>query len=83
MVRIKRWIRVLAVLAVLAVGLGLAAAGALYWLVAPRLPDRQRDVADLDRVAPRLTDQCDELAIAGVDAQRDLQLDMLEQLDVG
>src|SRR5204862_334263 len=40
-VRIKRWIRVLAVLAVLAVGLGLTAAGALYWLVAPRLPNVQ------------------------------------------
>jgi penicillin-binding protein 1A len=41
MARIKRWIRVLAVLALLALGLLLAAAGGLYWLVAPRLPDVQ------------------------------------------
>src|SRR5207342_1893443 len=41
MARIKRWIRVLAILALLALGLGLAAAAGLYWLVAPRLPDVQ------------------------------------------
>ena len=41
MARIKRWLRVLAVLALLALGLGLAAAAGLYWLVAPRLPDVQ------------------------------------------
>ncbi len=41
MARIKRWLRILAVLAVLALGLLLAGAGALYWLVAPRLPDVQ------------------------------------------
>jgi penicillin-binding protein 1A len=41
MARIKRWLRVLAVLAVLGLGLGVTAAVGLYWLVAPRLPDVQ------------------------------------------
>jgi penicillin-binding protein 1A len=41
MAPITRWLRRLAVFAVLALGLGVLALGILYWLVAPRLPDVQ------------------------------------------
>ncbi|MEO8160335.1 MAG: penicillin-binding protein 1A [Arenimonas sp.] len=41
MARFTRWLRRLAVLAALALGLGVLALGILYWLIAPRLPDVQ------------------------------------------
>ncbi|CAN5284273.1 penicillin-binding protein 1A [soil metagenome] len=41
MAQIKRWMRRLAVLAAVGLGLGLLALGIVYWLVAPRLPDVQ------------------------------------------
>jgi penicillin-binding protein 1A len=47
MAQIKRWLRRLAIAAVIALGLGIASVLVLYWLVAPRLPDVQelRNVA--------------------------------------
>jgi penicillin-binding protein 1A len=41
MAQIKRWLRRLAIAAVVAFGLGVVAILAVYWLVAPRLPDVQ------------------------------------------
>jgi penicillin-binding protein 1A len=41
MAPISRWLRRLALFAVLALGLGVLALGILYWLIAPRLPDVQ------------------------------------------
>ncbi len=41
MARITRWLRRLALFAVLAAGLGILALVILYWLIAPRLPDVQ------------------------------------------
>ena len=47
MARMTRWLRRLALLAVLGLGLGVLALGILYWLVSPRLPNVQelRNVA--------------------------------------
>ena len=47
MARMTRWLRRLALLAALALGLGVLAVGILYWLVSPRLPNVQelRNVA--------------------------------------
>jgi hypothetical protein len=47
------------------------------------LLDVQRDLLDLDRVAARLAELCDEHAVARIDAQGHLQGDMPQLLHVG
>ena len=46
------------------------------------LPDPQRNLADLHRIAPHFAEQTDQAAVARVDVHRFLQLDRAQALHI-